>query len=364
MQTTTAPGPSSNSTALSPFAPRASLSSLPNQRLTAPGHPYRPLRRRAQKQKKATVTPKAVHVIEAREKLRSNMSDSEAEDGTEESTLSFRDSMVVLKGEFDLVSDHTEDQIRQELTDVFRTKLPLIGKNDFEFVKRDRQTIVRPAVKQGHKWDFRHVKNLCGQGRLYVQLKIPSHDLVDIPGSNPNDDLATQASPSLLASSYSTSSTSHATFVASQPNLMASMQPSGSNHVAIPVEQSTNDSQVEELKAIFPSIPVKQLVNALQTHETVAAAAEALTDSDSMVEREEVSQSAAQILVKLRQKVELGVEKLKLDEEDMLLDVLHHYKNPAFDPEKGLRVCLKGNSAIDTGGVLRQVYTKVFSAIA
>ena len=62
--------------------------------------------------------------------------------------------------------------------------------------------------------------------------------------------------------------------------------------------------------------------------------------------------------------MELGAEKLKLDEEDMLLDVLHHYKNPQSHPEKGLRMCLKGISAIDTGGVLRQVYTKVFSAIA
>ena len=102
-------------------------------------HPYRPLRRRAQKEKKATVTP--VHLIEAREKLCLNMSDSDIEDVAEESTLSFRDSMVILKGEFDLVSGNTEDQIRQELVDVFKTKLPLMGKNDFEFVKRARQLL-------------------------------------------------------------------------------------------------------------------------------------------------------------------------------------------------------------------------------
>ena len=61
--------------------------------------------------------------------------------------------------------------------------------------------------------------------------------------------------------------------------------------------------------------------------------------------------------------MELGAKNLKLDEKDMLLDVLHHYKNPQFHPEKGLQMCLKGSSAIYTGGVLR-VYTKVFSAIA
>ena len=364
---TTAISPSSNSSGLSAFVSRASPSSSSNQRLTTPGHPYRPLRRRAQKEKKAIVTPKAVHVIEAREKLRLNMSDSEMEDVAEESTLSFRDSMVILKGEFDLVSGHTEDQIRQELVDVFKTKLPLMGRNDFEFVKRDRQTIVRPAVKQGHKWDFRHVKNFCGQGRLYVQLKVSSDDLIAVDESELNDNnLSPQlpVSTSLSASSCSTSSMAHIPLIQSQPNLMTPMQPSTSSYNAIPVEQSTNSNQLEELKAIFPTIPVEQLVSTLQRCGTVAAAAEALTDSDNVFECEKVPQNVAQILVKLRKKVELGAEKLKLDEEDMLLDVLHHYKNPQFHPEKGLRMCLKGSSAIDTGGVLRQVYTKVFSAIA
>ena len=89
---------------------------------------------------------------------------------TDESSLHFRNSMVVLKGEFDLITDHNEDKIRQDLVDVFKRKLPLIGKNDFEFVKRETQCIVRPVVKHRYKGDFRHVKNLCGQGRLYVQL--------------------------------------------------------------------------------------------------------------------------------------------------------------------------------------------------
>ena len=119
---TTAISPSSNSSGLSAFVSRASPSSTSNQCLTMPGHPYRPLRRKTQKEIKATVTPKAVHLIEARKKLHLNMSDSEVEDVAEESTLSFHDSMVILKGEFDLVSGHTEDQIRQELVDVFKTK--------------------------------------------------------------------------------------------------------------------------------------------------------------------------------------------------------------------------------------------------
>ena len=87
--TTTAPSFSSSSTSLSALPSRGSFSSACNQRLTAPGNPYRPLRRKSAKEKKETVTPKAVHLIEAREKLQSNMLDSETEEAAEESTLAF-----------------------------------------------------------------------------------------------------------------------------------------------------------------------------------------------------------------------------------------------------------------------------------
>ena len=57
---------------------------------------------------------------------------------------------------------------------------------------------------------------------------------------------------------------------------MTSMQSSTSSYNAIPVEQSTNSDQLEELKAICPTIPVEQLVSTLERCETVAAAAEPL----------------------------------------------------------------------------------------
>lgn len=49
---TTAISPSSNSSGLSAFVSRASPSSTSSQRLITPGHPYRPLRRRAQMEKR------------------------------------------------------------------------------------------------------------------------------------------------------------------------------------------------------------------------------------------------------------------------------------------------------------------------
>eukprot|EP00794_Sanderia_malayensis_P008367 gene8367-9265_t len=62
--------------------------------------------------------------------------------------------MVVLKGQFDLSSDFTEDDIRAELASLF--------------------------IKDDHKWDFKHIKHLCGNGRLYVRLNVPKHTLVSL----------------------------------------------------------------------------------------------------------------------------------------------------------------------------------------
>ena len=86
--------------------------------------------------------PKGVYLIEARQKIISNLSEDEQDVITDESSLHFRHSMVVLKGEFDLITDYNEDKIRQDLVDVFKRKLPVIGKNDFEFVKRERDNVL------------------------------------------------------------------------------------------------------------------------------------------------------------------------------------------------------------------------------
>ena len=89
--------------------------------------------------------------MEARSKIVEDLSEDEREEIAEDSVLNFRDVMVVLKGAFDLVSGHTEEKI-------FKKKLPSIGKHNFEFVKRERQSIVKPIVKEGYKWDFAHDK--------------------------------------------------------------------------------------------------------------------------------------------------------------------------------------------------------------
>ena len=56
-------------------------------------------------------------------------------------------------------------------------RFPLITPKFFDFVKRERNTITTPVVKNSHKWDFQQVKELCGQGKLYVRLNVDAEAL-------------------------------------------------------------------------------------------------------------------------------------------------------------------------------------------
>ena len=87
------------------------------------------------------------------------------------------DDMVLLKREFDFVSNHKEENIRGEQEGVSNWKFPVLIMFDFEFVKRDKNTISTPVVKEGNLWDFAHVKHLCGNGCLYVRLVTSREDV-------------------------------------------------------------------------------------------------------------------------------------------------------------------------------------------
>ena len=92
-------------------------------------------------------------------------------DGVAKEDYSVTDSVISLKAECDLKPSYSE-------VDVFKEKLPLIEKGDFDFVKCEHNTISTAVIKCGHKWDFKHVKHLCGSGKLYVRLNGSNNTLV------------------------------------------------------------------------------------------------------------------------------------------------------------------------------------------
>ena len=69
-------------------------------------------------------------------------------------------------------------------------------------------------------------------------------------------------------------------------------------------------------------------------------------------------------LKSIQRKMSAEKVKLKIDEEDLLEDAMVYYKAEEFDPTKRLRIVYSGQSAADTGGVVRQFYTQLLCAVS
>ena len=54
------------------------------------------------------------------------------------------------------------------------------------------------------------------------------------------------------------------------------------------------------------------------------------------------------------------VQKINVDEEDLFSDVIGFFKSPKLNQSVKLKVWLRNQSAVGTGGVLRHVFTKCF----
>ena len=74
-----------------------------------------------------------------------------------------------------------------------RVKFPLISEDDFDFVKRERNSIVTPVVKENH------VKHLCGAGKLYVRLNV-SKDVISKDMAGATSDDSDSSIPAMLPS--------------------------------------------------------------------------------------------------------------------------------------------------------------------
>ena len=286
------------------------------------------------------------------------------------------DDMVLLKGEFDLVSNHTEEDIRRELEALFSKKFRNICMYDFEFVKRERNVICTPVVKDGHNWDYGHVKHLCGNGRLYVRLLSASREeisaqkqIVEIRG-NPSG-----AAGSQNASTRWMEECGHR---GTTPSTSATMIRTDKG---VEIQQKINN-----LSAVFPCIPLEVVRNAITTHGTIDGAVNALlmyrqveesgepsTSQESpnntetnCTEGKGKSENLPHVFQQLKGKMhQRGTrEKLKVDLEDQVIDVYTYYKSPDFDPLAPISVFVRGQPAIDTGGVLRQVFSEVFLSLS
>ena len=91
--------------------------------------------------------------------------------------------MVILKGYCDIGTTYSEADIRKEISETLQQRFPAITSGLFDFVKRERNRVVTPVVESSHKWDFKQIKELCGQGKLYVRLNVP-RDALEMTGDD------------------------------------------------------------------------------------------------------------------------------------------------------------------------------------
>ena len=63
-------------------------------------------------------------------------------------------------------------------------------------------------------------------------------------------------------------------------------------------------------------------------------------------------------------KSSVSTERLKVDKEDVAIDLLQYYKSKEFDPKIPISVRFQGQPGVDSGGLLRQAFTSAFDVIS
>lgn len=152
-------------------------------------------------------------------------------------------------------------------------------------------------------------------------------------------------------------------------------KPSVSGSVVEPVAgcstgSSFFDAGIASLTTLFPDESIEDVREALLRYEDVDLAACALmskaTDADQTPEEGQAGNDVCDTLEKLRAKMKssASAERLKVDEEDIAIDLLQYYKSKDFDPKIPIVVRFRGQPGVDSGGLLRQAFTSAFDAIS
>ena len=123
------------------------------------------------------------------------------------------DRNIIVRGLLPAIMvEATEEEIRKEIGDVFRSEPDFsdCGSHDFEFIDMSGKQASVPQCKTGFPWDGRAVRELAGSGCLYVRLTsdigfFPSEDDETINKNQPSD---SDSMPSFreISSSHSRSS--------------------------------------------------------------------------------------------------------------------------------------------------------------
>ncbi|PFX25073.1 ATP-dependent DNA helicase PIF1 [Stylophora pistillata] len=147
-----------------------------------------------------------------------------------------------------------------------------------------------------------------------------------------------------------------------------------------PSRRPPQRENVEQLKEVFPEKSSDDLMQALRFNGNVCTAALSLSSTVTEAHNDDVSSdddsllqptfspsgskidSLQSLLKELGKNMSQEKVKVTIEDEDILNDALTYYKSPAFDAKKKLSQ-FKGQPAVDTGGVTREFFTKLFQVI-
>ena len=92
------------------------------------------------------------------------------QDDTEDDFL--KKEMVTERGMFTLSEQDCEAQVREKIASTLKEKYSVIGPNDFEFVKVTQKRISILHLSKQTEYNYDVVKELVGQGLLYIRIKV------------------------------------------------------------------------------------------------------------------------------------------------------------------------------------------------
>ena len=277
--------------------------------------------------------------------------------------FTLKDSVIALRGvlpEIDV--EARELDIRRVIADMIISggeEFLSCSRYSFEFIEANGKSLYVPAKPTGFEWSGKAVKNLAGNGQVYVRLlydPFSNSDSEDFPVVNCRQ-------PPLIGDDEEPScSMSKATLppIGSRAN---NTQPPSRPEADTPPTAVYDETGVMQLVQMFPttSESVTRYIYDLSRGD-LACAADCI-----------LSGPCFETLIALISSVVLTGDgegrKLKIDDneqegDDLAECVLAFYKGPRYDPHCGIRVSLCGQPAIDTGGVRRQVYSQVFERVA
>ena len=78
---------------------------------------------------------------------------------------------VTANGMLSISENDNEEAIRQSIKESLSNKFPVIGSNDFEFVKVRQKKVSPTELGPVTEYSFAVVKKMAGQGLLYVRIK-------------------------------------------------------------------------------------------------------------------------------------------------------------------------------------------------